>query len=312
MGPLNRVIASSVPFMPKSLVGRVGRRYAAGEEVEDAVRVIGGLAKKGCLATVGVLGEHAQDERHTQERVDDYMRALDVLEKQGFKDYRVAVKLTDLGLTLDKELCRKNLEEILLYARERGRFLEVDMEESPFVSATLDVVLDMHERHGNTGAVVQAYLRRTLEDVQRLVEAGIPVRLVKGVYVEGREVAYRDYDIVRENYVLLLEELLRGGIYVGIATHDEYLTWHALRLIHRMGLTKDQYEFQMIMGVQEELRRILVEAGHRVRVTVLFGKDWYEYSLRRLKENPTIAGYVTKDVLGSLAQFAGRRTAFEG
>jgi proline dehydrogenase len=311
MGPLDRVIASSVPFMPKALVGRVGRRYAAGEEVEDAVRVVRGLAKEGCLATVGVLGEHATDERHTHERLDEYRRALDALEKQGFKDYRVAVKLTDLGLTLDKELCRKNLEEILLYARERGRFLEVDMEESPLVSATLDMVLDMHERHGNTGAVVQAYLRRTLEDVQRLVEAGIPVRLVKGVYVEGREVAYRDYDIIRENYVLLLEELLRGGIYVGIATHDEYLTWHALRLIHRIGLTKDQYEFQMILGVQEELRRILVEAGHRVRVTVLFGKDWYEYSLRRLKENPTIAGYVTKDVLGSLAQFAGRRTAFE-
>lgn len=297
--------------MPRTLVGRVGRRYAAGEEVEDAVRVVEGLSKEGCLATVGMLGEHATNERHTHERLDEYRRALDALEKQGFKDYRVAVKLTDLGLTLDRELCRKNLEEILLYARERGRFLEVDMEESPFVSATLDMVLDIHERHGNTGAVVQAYLRRTLEDVRRLVEAGIPVRLVKGVYVEGREVAYRDYDIIRENYVLLLEELLRGGIYVGIATHDEYLTWHALRLIHRMGLTKDQYEFQMIMGVQEELRRILVEAGHRVRVTVLFGKDWYEYSLRRLKENPTIAGYVTKDVLGSLAQFAGRRTAFE-
>jgi proline dehydrogenase len=312
MGPLNRVIANSVPFMPKSLIGRVGRRYAAGEELEDAVRVVEGLSKEGCLATVGMLGEHAPDERHTRGRLDEYRQALDALEKQGFKGYRVAVKLTDLGLTLDRELCRKNLEEILLYARERARFLEVDMEESPFVSDTLDMVLDMHERHGNTGAVVQAYLRRTLEDVQRLVEARIPVRLVKGVYVESREVAYRDYDIIRENYVLLLEELLRGGIYVGIATHDEYLTWHALRLIHRMGLTKDQYEFQMIMGVQEELRRILVEAGHRVRVTVLFGKDWYEYSLRRLKENPKIAGYVTRDVLGSLAQFAGPRSAFEG
>ena len=258
MGPLNRVIANSVPFMPKSLIGRVGRRYAAGEELEDAVRVVEGLSKEGCLATVGMLGEHAPDERHTHGRLDEYRQALDALEKQGFKGYRVAVKLTDLGLTLDRELCRKNLEEILLYARERARFLEVDMEESPFVSDTLDMVLDMHERHGNTGAVVQAYLRRTLEDVQRLVEARIPVRLVKGVYVESREVAYRDYDIIRENYVLLLEELLRGGIYVGIATHDEYLTWHALRLIHRMGLTKDQYEFQMIMGVQEELRRILV------------------------------------------------------
>lgn len=158
---------------------------------------------------------------------------------------------------------------------------------------------------------MQAYLRRTLEDVQRLVEAGIPVRLVKGVYVESREGAYTSYDIVRENYVLLLEELLRGGIYVGIATHDEYLNWHALRLVHRMGLTKDQYEFQMIMGVQEELRRILVEAGHKLRGTVLFGKDWYEYSLRRLKENPKIAGYVTRDMFGSLAQFAGQRTVFE-
>ena len=311
MGSLDSVIANSVPFMPKSFVARIARQYAAGEEVEAAVRVIGGLAREGCLATVGVLGEFATEERHTHERLNEYKRSLDALEKQGFKDYRVAVKLTDLGLTLDKELCRKNLEEILLYARERGRFLEVDMEESPFVSATLDMVLDMHERHGNTGAVVQAYLRRTLEDVQCLVEADIQVRLVKGTYVESREVAYRDYDIVRENYVLLLEELLRSGIYVGIATHDEYLVWHALRLIYRMGLTKDQYEFQMIMGVQEDLRRILVEAGHRVRVTVLFGKDWYEYSLRRLKENPTIAGYVTKDVLGSLAQFAGRRTAFE-
>jgi proline dehydrogenase len=311
MGPLNRVIASSVPFMPKSLVGRVGRRYAAGEEVEDAVRVVDGLASEGCLATVGMLGEHATDERHTHERLGEYRRALDALEKQGLEDYRVAVKLTDLGLTLDRELCRKNLEEILLYARERGRFLEVDMEESPFVSATLDLVLDMHERHGNTGAVVQAYLRRTLEDVQRLVEAGIPVRLVKGVYVESREGAYTGHDIVRENYVLLLKELLRGGIYVGIATHDEYLIWHALRLVHRMGLTKDQYEFQMIMGVQEELQRILVEAGHKLRVSVLFGKDWYEYSLRRLKENPMIAGYVTRDMFGSLAQFAGQRTVFE-
>jgi proline dehydrogenase len=287
--------------MPKSLVGRVGRRYAAGEEVEDALRVVGSLAREGCLATVGMLGEFATDERHIHERLNEYRRAVDALEKQGLEDYRVAVKLTDLGLTLNRELCPKNLEEILLYARDRGRFLEVDMEESPFVSATLDMVLDMHERHGNTGAVVQAYLRRTLEDVQRLVEAGIPVRLVKGVYVESREGAYTGYDIVRENYVLLLEELLRGGIYVGIATHDEYLNWHALRLVHRMGLTKDQDEFQIIMGVQEELQRILVEAGHKLRVSVLFGKDWYEYSLRRLKENPKIAGYVTRDMFGSLA-----------
>jgi len=155
--------------MPKSLVGRVGRRYAAGEEVEDALKVVGSLARE----MSGDRG-HARRVRHRRaahlQKVERYRRAVDALEKQGLEDYRVAVKLTDLGLTLNRELCRKNLEEILLYARDRGRFLEVDMEESPFVSATLDMVLDMHERHGNTGAVVQAYLRRTLEDVQRLEE----------------------------------------------------------------------------------------------------------------------------------------------
>ncbi len=298
--------------MPKSFVGRVARRYSAGEEVEEAVRAVQGLHEKGCLATVGMLGEFATDERRCRERLEEYKQALDALEERGL-DYRVAVKLTDLGLTLDKDLCRKNLEEILLYAKERGRFLEVDMEESALVSATLDMVLDAHERHGNTGAVVQAYLRRTLGDVQRLVEAGVPsVRLVKGTYVESKAAAYTDFGIIRDNYVLVLEELMRGGAYVGIATHDEHLVWHALRLVHQLSLAEDRYEFQMLMGVQEELRSILVGAGHRVRVTVLFGKDWYEYSLRRLKENPQIAGHVTRDVLGSVARFAGQKTATKG
>lgn len=308
MRVLNKIIANSVPFMPKPFVRRISRRYAAGDEVRGAIRVVEDLNRQGCSATIGVLGELACTERYTYERLDEYKRALDALGEQGL-DSIAAVKLTNLGLTLDEELCQRNLEEVLLYARERGRFLEVDMEESPYVSDTLDMVLDMHERHGNAGAVIQAYLRRSIKDVQRLVEAGIPVRLVKGVYVESREVAYQDFDIVRQNYVLLLEVLLRGGVRVGIATHDEYLVWHALRLIHQMDLTKDQYEFQMIMGVQEELRRILVEAGHRVRVTVLFGKESYEYSIRRLKENPEIAGYVTKDVVGGLTGFFGQKAA---
>ncbi len=306
---LDKAIATSVPLMPKPFVQRISRRYAAGESPEDAVSVVQDLRGQGCLATVGVLGEHATAEQQTLERLEEYKCGADALEERGL-DYQVAVKLTDLGLLIDKELCRTNLETVVLYAKERGRFLEIDMEESPLASATLDLALEMHERHGNTGAVVQAYLRRTLEDVQRLIEAGIPTRLVKGVYVESKEVAYQDYDIVRQNYALLLEELLRGGVHARIATHDEYLVWHALRLVHQMGLTKDQYEFQMIMGVEEDLRRILVEEGHQVRVTVLFGKDSYEYALRRLKENPKIAGYVTRDVVTGLTGFVGRKTGF--
>ena len=312
VGILDKAIANSVPYMPKSFVQRISRRYAAGQEASDAVRAARDLGGQGCLTTVGVLGESAPTERYTSERLGDYKRVVDAMEdlRDPNLDYHVTVKLTDLGLTLGEDLCRKNLEEILLYAKARGRCVEVDMEEAHYVSSTLDMTLEMHERHGDTGAVVQAYLRRTFGDLGRLVEAGIPVRLVKGVYVEPMEVAYQDYDVVRQNYVLLLEELLRGGIHARIATHDEYLVWHALRLIHQLDLDKDRYEFQMIMGVQEKLRKILVEAGHPVRVTVLFGKNSYEYSLRRLKENPKIAGYVTRDVLDDMTKFVRQRTAF--
>jgi proline dehydrogenase len=151
------------------------------------------------------------------------------------------------------------------------------------------------------GAVIQAYMRRSLEDVCRLVEAGVTVRLCKGIYDEPRKIAYKDFDTVRQNYIFLLDELLKGGTYVGIATHDEFLIWHALRLIHQLEVPEDRYEFQMLLGVDEELRGILVGAGHKLRVYVPFGEEWYEYSSRRLRENPKIAGYVAKDVLGSVA-----------
>jgi hypothetical protein len=135
---------------------------------------------------------------------------------------------------------------------------------------------------------LQAYMRRSLEDVQNIVRAGFSVRLCKGIYDEPGSIAYKDFDTVRQNYIFLLDGLLKGGIYVGIATHDEYLIWHALRLIHQLEIPKDRYEFQMLLGVDEELRGILVDAGHKLRVYVPFGEDWYEYSTRPLKENPKI------------------------
>ena len=175
------------------------------------------------------------------------------------------------------------------------------MEDSPHTDKNLEIVHDTHRNHPNTGAVLQAYMRRSLRDAQDVVAAGFSVRLCKGIYDEPRGIAYKDFDTVRQNYILLLDELLRGGVYVGIATHDEYLIWHALRLIHQLEIPKDRYEFQILLGVDEELRGILVGAGHKLRVYVPFGEDWYEYSTRRLKENPKIAGYVAKDVVGSIA-----------
>jgi proline dehydrogenase len=180
------------------------------------------------------------------------------------------------------------------------------MEDSPYTAVTLEMVIDLHERRENVGAVIQAYMRRSLEDVCRLIEAGVTVRLCKGIYDEPRKIAYKDFDTVRQNYIFLLDELLKGGSYVGIATHDEFLIWHTLRLIHQLEVPEDRYEFQMLLGVDEELRRILVGAGHKVRVYVPFGEEWYEYSSRRLKENPKIAGYVARDVIGSVASAINR------
>ena len=252
-----------------------------------------------------VLGESTKSERDAAEKLDQYKQVLDALDEHDLES-GISVKLTGLGLALDEHLCRRNLEEAIAYAGERGRFVRVDMEDSPYTATTLELVLEMHERHGNTGAVIQAYMRRSLKDVMRLAEAGVSVRLCKGIYDEPREIAYKDFETVRQNYVLLLEELFKGGVYVGVATHDEYLVWHALRLIHQMGLSRDRYEFQMLLGVDEKLRRILVNVGHKVRVYVPFGKDWYEYSTRRLKENPKIARYVAQDVIGTIVDAVTR------
>ena len=305
MGIIDRAIANSVPAIPRPIVRRISSRYIAGDTLDDAIATVRDLNRQGCVATIDLLGESTESKADAAQKLRDYKKVVDALDEHGLKS-GLSVKLTGLGLTLNEELCRANLEEIVIYASEKGRFVRVDMEDSPHTSATLDMVLDLHERHENVGAGIQAYMRRSLEDVQRLAQAGVSVRLCKGIYDEPRQIAYKDFDTVRENYRLLLEELLKGGSYVGIATHDEYLVWHALRLIHQLEIPKEHYEFQMLLGVDEELRGILVGAEHHLRVYVPFGEDWYEYSTRRLKENPKIAGYVARDVIGSITSAVKR------
>lgn len=299
MGIIDKAIANSVTVIPRPVVKKISSRYIAGEKLEEAVSTIRDLNREGCAATVDVLGESTESKADANETLQEYKKVIDALEENNL-DSGISVKLTGLGLDVDEGLCRANLEEIVEYAAARDRFVRVDMEDSSHTSATLNLVLDMHERHENVGAVVQAYMRRSLEDVKRLAEAGVAARLCKGIYDEDREIAYKDFETVRQNYVMLLEELFKAGVYVGVATHDEHLVLHALRLIHQLDIPKDRYEFQMLLGVDEELRGILVGAGHKLRVYVPFGEDWYEYSTRRLKENPKIAGYVASDVIESI------------
>jgi proline dehydrogenase len=299
VGIVDKAIAHSLPAVPRLIVKRISSRYIAGDTLDEAISTVRDLNAQGCVATIDLLGESTESKADAAATLRDYEKVVDALEVHGL-DSGISVKLTGLGLTLDEQLCRANLEEIVEYAKERGRFVRVDMEDSPYTEATLRIVHDTYGHHENTGAVLQAYMRRSIEDVQRVIDAGFSVRLCKGIYDEPRSIAYKDFDTVRQNYIFLLDELLKGGVYVGIATHDEFLIWHALRLIHQLEVPEDCYEFQMLLGVDEELRSILVGAGHKLRVYVPFGEDWYEYSTRRLKENPKIAGYVARDVMGSI------------
>jgi proline dehydrogenase len=302
MSVIDKVIASSVKVVPRPIVKKISSRYIAGERLEDAVATIRELNKEGCVATVDVLGETSDDKREAIEKLQDYKEVLDALDEQDL-DSGISVKLTGLGLLFDEKLCRANLEEIVEYAAEKGRFVRIDMEDSPFTATIVQIAIDMHERHENVGTVIQAYMRRSLQDVVHLAEAGVTVRLCKGIYDEPRRIAYKNFHTVRHNYVVLLEELLKSGVYVGIATHDEHLVLHAQRLIHQLKVPDDKYEFQMLLGVDEELRGILIESGYKVRVYVPFGEEWYEYSTRRLQENPKIARYVAEDVVESMMSY---------
>ena len=299
MGVIDRAIAGSVAVIPRPVVKKISSRYIAGEKLNEAVEVIRDLNEEGCVATVDVLGESTEDEGDAAGKLQEYKEVVDALDEHDL-DSGISVKLTGLGLVFDEEVCRKNLEEIITYTGERNRFVRIDMEDSPYTATTVQMAIDMHEKYGNVGTVIQAYMRRSLKDVGRLAEAGVSARLCKGIYDEPREHAYKDFETVRQNYILLLEEMLKSGTYVGVATHDEFLIWHALRLIHQLDVPKDRYEFQMLLGVDEELRSILVNAGHKLRVYVPFGDDWYEYSTRRLQENPKIARYVAEDVFESM------------
>jgi len=290
------LLSRALPFVPRPIVRRISRRYIAGEGLPDALRVVRSLNQRGLLATLDVLGESVGSPLQVEGAVRDYQEALAALRGGGFQA-NISVKLTQLGLKIDRELCLSSMRTLVLGARAQGNFVRIDMENSTCTSATLELYRALcAEGFDNVGVVLQAYMRRSLTDVRELPE-GANVRLCKGIYVEPRAIAYRDRAVVNKNYVRLLEEILERGFYVGIATHDEDLVWEAERILDRRRLAPERYEFQMLLGVDEELRGLILGAGHRLRIYVPFGVNWYAYSLRRLKENPRIAGYVARSLL---------------
>ena len=252
------------------------------------------------MATIDVLGEEITSRREALEIVRAYHDVFEAIERERL-DSNVSVKLTALGLNLAYELCRANLEKVVRHAAESGNFVRIDMEDSSTTTETLDLYRELREAGlDNVGVVLQAYLRRTIRDIHDLAPLRPNVRLCKGIYVEPPLIAYDDYEEVRRNLVRCLHELLQAGSYVGIATHDELLISEGKRLVAERGLTREQYEFQMLLGVRDLAANRLVRDGHRLRIYVPFGEHWYRYSLRRLQENPKIAGYVASDTLSRL------------
>jgi proline dehydrogenase len=296
MSVFNRLLVTGLPLVPKPIVGRVASRYVAGENLADAVRVVRLLNQQGAMATVDVLGEEVSERAKATAAVEEYLRVFETIDREKI-DSNVSIKLTLLGLKIDEGFCRDNVARIVETAKRFGNFVRIDMEDNTTTDATLRIYREVHERYGNLGVVLQAYMRRTLRDIEELPAEGASVRLCKGIYVEPRAIAWKGHDTVRHNYVQALDKLFSRGAYVGIATHDEFLACAASALIDRHGLKPDQYEFQMLLGVDEELRRILIAAGHRLRVYVPYGHDWYPYSIRRLRENPEVAGHVLKAML---------------
>jgi proline dehydrogenase len=297
---LDRALVTLLPAVPKPVVRRLAQRYIAGPDLEDAVRTVRRLNGEGKLATIDVLGEEISHADEARAIAGAYHDALETIDRERL-DSNVSVKLTGLGLDLSHDLCRENLEALAVDAAARDNFIRIDMEDSSTTDDTLALYRELREGgQDRVGVVLQATLKRTLADVDALVDLRPNVRLCKGIYVEPATVAFREFEAVRTNFVRALDALLDAGCYVGIATHDEWLLEQGRRAVAERGLGREKYEFQMLLGVRPELGDELVREGHRLRIYVPFGTQWYEYSLRRLQENPKIAGYVAADTVGRL------------
>jgi proline dehydrogenase len=297
---LDRAIVRVLPAVPRPVVKKLSRRYIAGPTLAEACRVVSALNEAGKMATIDVLGEEITSRDEASAVLAEYEDVFETIEREGLGS-NISVKLTGLGLNLDHEFCRDNIAELVREAAKGDNFVRIDMEDSSTTTETLEIYRELRGQGlDNVGVVLQAYMKRTLTDIAELADLRPNVRVCKGIYVEPPEVAYQEFETVRLNFVEAVGALLDAGAYVAVATHDDWVIAEALTLIEERGLAPDEYEFQMLLGVRPELGDELVREGHRLRIYVPFGRQWYEYSLRRLQENPKIAGYIALDTLKRL------------
>lgn len=292
MSWVNSALAFTLPYIPRWLVHQFAKPYVAGETVVEALGVIRDLHRQGYSATLDILGEHVPSPEEARRQRDAYRHLYDRLAEEGL-DSSVSLKLTHLGLEIDYELARDNFLAVVEKARQHHNALTIDMENSPYTDSTLRIYREALQYYSRVGTALQAYLHRSLDDLHNLNADQPSLRICKGIYREAPEIAYQDRDEIRENFITLTQTLLRGAGYAEIATHDIFLIDSLETWIENVPIPPDRFEFQVLYGVPmgDRLQRLLAK-GYRVRVYVPFGEAWMEYSLRRLEENPHIAGYV--------------------
>ena len=293
----DQLISKTIMYVPGPLVGIFAKKYIAGPTLQDAVKVSRDLNKQSIKTTIDVLGEFITTKDEATAFKQQALEVLTTIDKSGI-DANLSIKPTQMGLKLNKAFALQNIEEIVSYAKSLGNFVRIDMEDISCTDDTLEIYNRLRKDYpSNVGTVLQSYLRRTVNDIASLHDQPMNIRLCKGIYREPREHAYKHPDVVNMNYVYALEKLFQAKAYTGIATHDSRLVFEATRLIDKYGLSRDDYEFQMLLGVDEQLRKIIVDQGHRLRVYVPYGRSWLPYAKRRLKENPDIAKHGLRQIL---------------
>ncbi len=274
----------------------VSRRFVAGEVLDDAVRATRRLNQRGIRVALDMLGENVSDDKQARSAALDYIAALDCIQQNGM-DANISIKLTALGLDVSQDLCEQNVRTILEHARQNSMFVCIDMEGSDYTEQTVDITLRMRKQFENVGTVIQSYLHRSKEDVERIIAQSVRVRLVKGAYKEPPAIAFQQKSEVDDTYVQLMLMLLARGNYPAVATHDEAIINAACTFVRDHGINKTAFEFQMLYGVRRDLQEKLVQQGYDVRVYVPYGSQWYPYLMRRMAERPANLMFVMSNAL---------------
>jgi len=294
---INKIIAHCVPILPKPIIKKVAMQYVAGEDSKDALSVIKKINNNGFSTTLDILGEHTMEILACDSISNEYINLLNQIDENKL-DCNLSIKPTHIGLNINKKILKNNFSKILEVAQKQNNFIRIDMENSSTTTETIALYKHLKNSFTNVGIVFQAYLFRTEDDLNSYINnKGSNIRLCKGIYNEDRKISFKGYEEINENYLKLLKIAFENKIYVGIATHDFKLLEGAYKLIKELNVSKHMFEFQVLYGVPMSYWFTLHKKNnYKVRIYVPYGKEWYDYSIRRLKENPNIAGYILKNI----------------